>query len=97
MVSHIVALGYHSFYQVRAGLQIISNQEKGGVYIVFFQGVQDGGCVSVFITGVKGQVDDLILGILGIVGIELLQIIRGGISHRHLALARETKSPVAVG
>ncbi len=43
------------------------------MYIVLFQGVQDGGCVSVFITGVKGQVDDLILGILGIVGIELFQ------------------------
>ena len=64
---------------------------------MFFQGVQDSGCVSVFITRVKGQVDDLILGILGIVGIELFQIVRSGISNGHLALARETKSPVAVG
>ena len=47
---------------------------------MFFQGVQDSGCVSVFITRVKGQVDDLILGILGIVGIELLQIVCGCIS-----------------
>ena len=58
--------------------------------IVLFQGVQDGGGIPVFISRVKGQVNHLILRILGIVGIVLFQIIRSGIADGHLSLARET-------
>ena len=90
MVAHGVSFGHHTFDQVGAGLNVVSYQEKCGVDIVLFQGVQDGGGIPVFISRVKGQVNHLILRILGIVGIVLFQIIRSGIADGHLSLARET-------
>ena len=48
---------------------VISNQEKGGVYIVLFQGIQHRLDISIFVTAVKGQIKDLFLGIFSVVGI----------------------------
>ena len=36
MVSDIMAFRNHPFYEIGAGLKIISDQEKGGLGIVFF-------------------------------------------------------------
>ena len=71
MVGYDVALGDHALHQVRAGLQVVSDHEKGGGDLVLFQGVQDRGGIAVFITGVKGEIEDLFIGHLGIGGVVL--------------------------
>ena len=39
--------------------------------MVFFQGVQDGRGVAVFIAGVKGQVEHFFVGLVSVPGVEL--------------------------
>ena len=85
MIAHGVAFLDHPFYQIRAGGDEISNHKEGGRGIVFFQCVQDGGCISVFIAAVKGEVNDFLFCIFGIIGIVLFQFIEGGVCHRRFA------------
>jgi len=96
VITHSVAFLDHSFHQIRAGGDEISNHKESGRGIVLFQCIQDSGCVSVFIAAVKGEVNDFLFCIFGIIGIVLFQFIEGGVCHRRFALLLETKTPVAV-
>ena len=89
MVAYDVALIHHSFYQVRSGGYVIAHQEKCGGGIMLFQRVQNRGRVAVFITGVKGEIENLLIRLIGIIGIELLQIFRAGVGHRRLSVLLE--------
>ena len=72
MISHGVSLGHHPFHQLRAGFQVIPHQEKRGGGAVFFQRVQDGRGIAVFIPRVKSQINNLFVCVLGVVGVKLL-------------------------
>jgi hypothetical protein len=72
MVCDNMPLGDHAFYEVRAGLQVVSDDEKRGGNLMLFQGVQDHGGIAVLISGVEGQVDDFLAGKIGVPGIVLL-------------------------
>ena len=72
MVCDNMPLGDHAFYEVRAGLQVVSDDEKRGGNLMLFQGIQDRGSVAVLVSGVEGQVDDLFAGKISVSGIVLL-------------------------
>lgn len=72
MVCDNMPLGDHAFYEVRAGLQVVSDDENAAGTLMFFQGVQDHGGIAVLISGVEGQVDDFLAGKIGVPGVVLL-------------------------
>ena len=64
---------------------------------MLFQGVQDRRSIAVFITGVKGEIEDLFIGHLGIGGVVLHKLVGGGVGCRRLAFSLEAQAPVPVG
>ena len=71
VVAYSVAFCHHTFYQIRAGFQIITNQKESGRGMMLFQGIEDGFCVPIFISGIKGEVEDGLGGIGNVMGLEL--------------------------
>ncbi len=89
MVADGMAFLHHPLYQIRGGGYVVAHQEKGGGRIVFFQCIQDGRCISVFVAGVKGEVDHLFAGFVDVVGVVGFQRFRRGIGYRGLSVFRE--------
>ena len=46
MVCDNMSLGDHALYEVRAGLQVVPDNEKRGGNLMLFQGIQDRGSVG---------------------------------------------------
>ena len=86
MVPYGVAFPDHLPDQVRACVQIIAHHEEGGRGAVLFQGFQDPGGVSVFISAVKGEIQDFFFGIFPIIGVVGFQLLTGGVPCRGRAL-----------
>ena len=63
---------------------------------MFFQSIQNGGSVSVFIACVEGKVQNLIFCILGIIGIKLIQFLDGGVAHGRSSFLLEAESPISL-
>ncbi len=57
VVAHRVPFLDHPFDQLRAGLEVVADQEETGLGIMCLQRVQNGRGVAVFKTRVKGQID----------------------------------------
>ena len=53
MVPNGVSFCHHAFYQIRAGFQKVTDQEESGRSMMLFQGIEDGLCISIFISGIK--------------------------------------------
>ena len=66
VISDDVALVRHPADQVRRGLEIVSHDKKARRRVVRLQGVQNFRRVPVFISRVKGQVDDVVLCVCNI-------------------------------
>ena len=60
---------------------------------MLFQCIKDCRSISVFISGIKGQINDFLVCITGIVGIVLFKIIDGGVSGRTFPLPPESLIP----
>ena len=71
MVAHDVSLFDHSLHQIRAGGDKVAYHKEGGGSVMFFQGIQDCGRVSVFIAAVKGEINDFFLCVFCIISIVL--------------------------
>ena len=61
---------------------------------MFFQGIQDGWSIAILISAVKGEVDDLLVRILSVVGMVRLQFSYGSVPNRTLSFFLKTESPV---
>ncbi len=94
MVAHKVPVSDHLFHEIRRGFQIMPHHEEGGRHIVLFERIQDRLCVPVFIPCIKGQVDHFFRAVAHVMGVVLLQLLRGGVSGGLAALLPETESPV---
>ena len=97
VVAHDVALLRHAADDVRSGLHHVAHHEEGGRGAVLFQGVQNGLRVAVFISAVKGQVEDLLAGVPQVVGVVLGQVLRGDVARRGFSLRGEGQPPVRGG
>ncbi len=62
MVCDNMSLGDHALYEVRAGLQVVPDNEKRGGNLMLFSGHPGSREVAVLVSGVEGQVDDLFAG-----------------------------------
>ena len=72
-------------------------QEKGGGSLVLFQRVQNGGGVSIFVSGVKGQEQHFFVGVHGVIGMKLAQVVGGSVGLGRFSFFLETQSPAAFG
>ena len=93
MVSHDMSLIGHTLNQIRIGGNKIPYYKKGGRGIVLLESVQNGGCVSVFITGVEGQVDYFFVRFSGEISVILLKLFSRRIADRGFSLFRKAESP----
>ena len=60
---------------------------------MFFQSIKDTWSISVFISGIKSEVDFFFIGIFSLVGMILAMIVDRGIPDRAFSLLLETESP----
>ena len=60
---------------------------------MLFQCIEDTRSVSVFVSGIKSEVDFFFIGIFSIVGMILAKIVDRGIPDRAFSLLLETESP----
>ena len=60
---------------------------------MFFQSIEDTWSISVFISGIKSEIDFFFVGIFRIVGMILAEIVDRGIPDRTFSLLLETESP----
>ena len=95
MVADGVSLRNHAFYEIGTRLDIVSDDEKRRGRMMLFQGVENCGSVAVFVSGIKRQIEDFFVGIVGVVGVELLEIVGGCIGDRGLSLLLKAQPPVA--
>ena len=93
MVADGVSLRNHAFYEIGTRLDIVSDDEKRRGRMMLFQGVENCGCVAVFVSGIKRQIEDFFVGIVGVVGVELLEIVGGRIGDRGLSPPAESSAP----
>ena len=63
---------------------------------MLFQGIQYGLGISIFKTSVKGEIENLILGNVCIIGIVLFQFFRAGVGHRGLPILLKAQPPIAL-
>ena len=63
---------------------------------MFFQSIEDTWSISVFISGIKSEVDFSFVGIFRIVGMILAKSVDRGIPDRTFALLLETESPTCL-
>ena len=95
VVAHGVPLGDHPPHQIRALPDVISHQEEGGGNLLLLQGVQNFGGAAVFVSGVKGQIQHLFVGVADIRRLILAQLILPGVADGRRALLTEAQSPGA--
>ena len=96
MVSDGVSLCNHAFYEIGTRLNVISDDKKRRGSMVVFQRVENCGGVAVFISGVKRQIEDFCVGIVGVVGVELFEIVGGRIGDGRLSLLLKAQPPVSL-
>ena len=91
-----VTLFFHPTDQVRIVFDIGSDDEKSGGNVMFFQGIQDRFGISVFKSGVKGQIDPFFFCVFCIVCVIFCKYLVSGVGGRWVAVLTEAQSPVAV-
>ena len=64
----------------------IADYKKDSRCLMLLQCIKDCRSISVFVSSIKGQINDFLVCITGIVGIVLFKIIDGGVSGRTLPL-----------
>src|SRR5699024_411700 len=92
-----VAFFCHPLNQLRFSLNIRTDDEKCSGYLMLFQCIEDGGGVPVFISAVKGQVQDFFICVLGVPCVILRQFLKSGVACGRLPLFLETEPPAAFG
>ena len=97
VVAHDVALLRHAADDVRGGLHHVPHHKEGGGGMVLFQSIQDFFRIAVFITTVKGQVDDLLPGVAQVIGVVFRQVLRCGVAHGGLPFIWKGEAPVVGG
>ena len=95
VVPDSVSFFRHSPDQFRFRIYVGSYHKKGGGYIVLLQCIQNGGCISVFISRIKSKIDHFLIGICRIICIVLRQFGGGGVPHRGLPLLLKAQTPVS--
>ena len=86
MVSYRVSFLCHAFDEFRVFRDERTNDEKGSGDVVLFQGIKDGFCISVFITCIKGQVENLFLLASRIISVVFFQFRSGSIGYGRLTV-----------
>ena len=97
VVANDVALCRHAADNVRSGLNHVAHHEEGRRGIVFFQGVQNGLRIAVFVAAVEGEVDDLLAGVPYVPSVVRRQKFRSGVAHGGQALLGKGEAPVVGG
>ena len=97
VVAHHVPLLHHAAHQLRRRFHIMPHDKEAGADLMLAEGIENGGGMAVFIPRVKGQVQNLLLGIGQIPGVILCQIRAGRVADRRLAVFPKTQAPVADG
>ena len=95
MVADGVPLPCHAAHQIRVLANVGAYQEKSGRGIVLFQRIQNRLRAAVFIPGIKGEINHLLLGVAQIGCIKPLQLIHAGVAHRRHSRLPEAESPGA--
>ena len=90
VISHNMSLCDHAFDKIGIIFDKISDSKKDSGSLVLFKCIQDRRCVSVLISGIESQIEDFFVGIAGIIGVVLLQIIDRGVSGRTFSFFLET-------
>ena len=95
VISHNMPLCYHTAHQIGILLNVVAHQEKGGWDLVLFQYIQDLPGTAVFIACVKGQINDLFLGVSQIGGMKPGQLLAAGRADGRGIFLPEAKAPGA--
>ena len=59
MIANQVALIMHALNDLRVALHIVAGDKEGRRRVFFLQNVQNFFCIAIFISGIKGEVDNL--------------------------------------
>ena len=80
VIPHGMTFSEHLLYEIGVCGEKISDNEKGGRDLVFFQSFQYGRSIAVFVAGIEGQEDHFFVGIGSIVGVVGAQFLDGSVS-----------------
>ena len=90
MVSHGVSFFYYLSDQFRLRVNVGSDNKKSGFYLMFFQCIKDGRCISVFVTGIKSKIQNFFRRILCVISIHRCKFLDRSISNRSFAFFLKT-------
>ena len=90
MVSHGVSFFYYLSDQFRFRVNVGSDNKKSGFYLMFFQCIKDGRCISVFVTGIKSKIQNFFRRILCVISIHRCKFLDRSISNRSFAFFLKT-------
>ena len=97
VIAYRMSLCQHPFHQIRAGFQIMPHHKECGWGIVFFQGVQNRGRISIFKATVKGQINSFFFRFFYIIGVVFPENSRRDISGGLCSRLAEAQTPACGG
>ena len=95
VVADDVTFRYHAFGKFRTGFQKISDDKESANRLMVFQGIQNSRQIAIFISGIKGEVNDFFICFICVGCLIFCKLRRRGVADRTHTFFLKTESPVA--
>ena len=93
VVAYDVAFVHHTPHQISILLDVIAYQKKSRRGVVLFQYIQNLFRCTIFVAGIKGEIDDFLIGVANVGSVILMQLTALGRGGRWLAFGLKGQSP----